>query len=283
MPQIRVQFAPLERAQAAGICRRRSVQFLERETRRDMFDSSLSAPARNVGITWKVILLLWLLFMATLVLRASVPAPVLKSVSPNPLSVGTVPVTIKGTGFLPGALVYDSYGTSANIQYAPSKVTADSITVTIHQGPAPTSTFTVKNPGSAASNAIVVPVTSSSGGGSPGGGGSNPLPVTISISSVTPSPFPSGTQNVTVTGSGFQTGVMLYQTYTGQSRIQYASTTWSPTSLTVNGVYQPATATATFEVRNPGGDYSNAITIPVTSGAAAVAAVEAVAEGQPTP
>jgi Divergent InlB B-repeat domain len=161
MPQSSVQFAPLERAQAVGTCRRRSVQFLRRETRRDMPDSSFSVPARNVGITWKVILLLWLLFLATLVLRASVPTPVLTSVTPNPVTSGTVNVTIKGTGF--------------------------------------------------------------------------------------------------------QSGVMVYQTYTGQSRIQYTPTTWSATSLTVNGIWQPATATVTFEVKNPGGSYSNALTVPVSA------------------
>jgi hypothetical protein len=229
-----------------------------------MQDNSFAAPARNMRITWKVILLLWLLFLATLCLRASTPAPVLTSVSPNPLSVGTVTVTIKGSGFLSGALVYDSYGTVGNLQYSPSKVSANSITVTIYQGPAASSTFTVKNPGSAVSNAIVVPVKS---GGSPGGGGgSTPPPVTISLSSVTPNPMPYGTDTVTVTGTGFQSGVMLYQTYTGQSRIQYSATASTATSLTVNGIWQPATGTVTFEVKNPGGSYSNAITVPVSGG-----------------
>jgi hypothetical protein len=97
MSQTSVQFAPLERAQAVGACRRRSVQFLARETTRDS-RHSFAAPARNVGITWKVILLLWLLFLATLCLPASVPAPILKSVSPNPLSAGAAAVAIKASG-----------------------------------------------------------------------------------------------------------------------------------------------------------------------------------------
>jgi len=92
-----------------------------------------------------------------------------------------------------------------------------------------------------------------------------PMPT---ITSVTPNPVPSGTLNVTITGSGFQSGVALYQTYTGQSRIQYSVSSWTATSVTVNGVYQPATSTVTFEVKNPGGSYSNALTVPVkdTSG-----------------
>jgi hypothetical protein len=127
-----------------------------------MMEADFAAPARNVGITWKVILLLWLALMAAVCLRASVTTPVLTSVTPNPV--------------------------------------------------------------------------------------------------------PSGTVNVTIKGSGFQSGVMLYQTYTGQSRIQYSPTSWTATSVTVNGIWQPATATVTFEVKNPGGSYSNALTVPVTSG-----------------
>jgi hypothetical protein len=93
--------------------------------------------------------------------------------------------------------------------------------------------------------------------------GSVPTPT---ITSVGPDPLPSGTVNVTITGTGFQSGVLVYQTYTGESRIQMSPTTWSSTSLTVNGIWQPATANVTFEVKNPGGSYSNAFTIPVTSG-----------------
>jgi hypothetical protein len=50
-----------------------------------MQQNSFAAPARNMGITWKVILLLWLLFLATLCVRAIVPAPVPTSVSPSPM------------------------------------------------------------------------------------------------------------------------------------------------------------------------------------------------------
>ncbi len=50
-------------------------------------------------------------------------APVLTAITPNPISVGTVTVTITGTGFQAGALVYDSYGNQSLIQTAPSSVT----------------------------------------------------------------------------------------------------------------------------------------------------------------
>ncbi|HEY2857265.1 MAG TPA: hypothetical protein VGJ21_02485, partial [Terracidiphilus sp.] len=45
---------------------------------------------------------------------------------------------------------------------------------------------------------------------------------------------------------------------------QIAPTSSTSTSLTVNGIWQPATGTVTFEVKNPGGTYSNALTVPVT-------------------
>jgi hypothetical protein len=113
MSQTSVQFAPLERAQAVGACRRRSVQFLARETTRDS-RHSFAAPARNVGITWKVILLLWLLFLAALVLRASVPAPILKSVAPDPLSAATVEAPIQASGLSIGRPATPSVTPSAS-------------------------------------------------------------------------------------------------------------------------------------------------------------------------
>lgn len=45
---------------------------------------------------------------------AAASAPVLSSVSPNPLIAGSSPtVTIQGSGFQPGALVYLTYGSNS--------------------------------------------------------------------------------------------------------------------------------------------------------------------------
>ena len=199
----------------------------------------------------------------------SIAAPTLTSVTPNPLSVGTITVTIAGSGFQTGALVYDSYGSQSNIQTAPTTVTANSITVTIYQGPAATSTFSVKNPGSGYSNTITVPVTSSTSGGSGGssggssGGGSSAAPT---LTSVTPNPLSVGTITVTIAGSGFQTGALVYDSYGSQSNIQTAPTTVTANSITVS-IYQGPAATSTFSVKNPGSGYSNTITVPVTAAA----------------
>ena len=87
-------------------------------------------------------------------------APVLASVTPNPIPAGTVTVTILGSGFVTGALVYDSFGSQSMIQYAANSVSSGAVTATIYQGSAASSTFCVKNPGSACSNSITVPVNS---------------------------------------------------------------------------------------------------------------------------
>jgi len=119
--------------------------------------------------------------------------PTVTSVSPNPLSVGTFTVTVAGSGFLPGAEVYDSFASYSGIQLSTLSVTSTTVTATGYQGPAASASFAVKNPGSVASNSVSVPVAGkstggsgggSSGGGGSGGGGSNPPP-TVSPSSAT--------------------------------------------------------------------------------------------------
>jgi len=92
---------------------------------------------------------------------ASPTAPVISSVSPNPVPAGTVTVTLTGTGFAAGALAYDSYGANSMIQYAPVSITPTAVTIAIYQGSAATTTFQVRNPGSSGwSNALTVPVNS---------------------------------------------------------------------------------------------------------------------------
>jgi len=143
------------------------------------------------------------------------------------------------------------------IQYASASVSAGTVTATIYQGAASTATFCVKNPGTACSNSITVPVTSASPGGTTSG-----VPT---LTSVTPSPIQAGTVTVTISGSGFVTGALLYDSYGTQSMIQYAPATTSAGSLTATIFQGPATST-TFCVKNPGTACSNSITVPVNSG-----------------
>ena len=99
-------------------------------------------------------------------------APKLTSVTPNPLTVGDVTVTLKGSGFLAGATVVDTFNGSAHTFHVTS-VTGSTIVATGHQDTADSASFTVANVGSAVSNAVSVPikkftltVKSGTGGGS---------------------------------------------------------------------------------------------------------------------
>ena len=91
--------------------------------------------------------------------------PTITSVSPNPAPVGTLTVSIQGSGFQPGATVFDSYGSYSMIQLTTTSVTSTSIAATGYQGPATSASFCVKNPGSVCGNTITVPVGSISAGG----------------------------------------------------------------------------------------------------------------------
>ena len=60
--------------------------------------------------------------------------PTITAVSPDPIAVGSLTVTIQGSGFLPGAMVYDNYGTIGAVQYAAQSVAPTAITASIYQG-----------------------------------------------------------------------------------------------------------------------------------------------------
>jgi hypothetical protein len=97
---------------------------------------------------------------ASTYLNLLVPGPAITSVWPSPLAVGSYVVTIHGTGFAAGASVVNTSNGQA-IQLVTDSVSPDKITADGYQGPAPSATFTVVNPGSTHSNGITVPVTSS--------------------------------------------------------------------------------------------------------------------------
>ena len=90
------------------------------------------------------------------------PGPTITAVSPSPVAVGNLMVAIQGSGFQPGASVFDSYGTNGAIQLSTVSVTAGAITASGYQGNGSTATFSVKNPGSDYSNAITVPIAGAS-------------------------------------------------------------------------------------------------------------------------
>jgi len=84
--------------------------------------------------------------------------PPITSVSPNPLAVGNVTVTVTGSGFLSGAEIYISYGSTSLVQMSTTKVTSTTVTAGGYLGPSTTASICVRNPGSTYSNSISVPV-----------------------------------------------------------------------------------------------------------------------------
>jgi Divergent InlB B-repeat domain len=94
---------------------------------------------------------------ATVYVSLLTAGPTLTSVTPNPLSIGTFTVTLKGSGFQPYVSVVDTYN-GTPVQLSTVSITSDTIVATGYQPSAPNGTFTVRNPGSLASNAVIVPV-----------------------------------------------------------------------------------------------------------------------------
>ncbi|HWW87565.1 MAG TPA: hypothetical protein VNZ26_28395, partial [Vicinamibacterales bacterium] len=106
--------------------------------------------------------------------------PTIASISPDPLTVGTLTIVIHGSGFEPGATIFESSGKSSLVQLTTKSMTSTEITATSYQGPASSASFCVRNPGSVCSNSLNAQVQgastgsggTSTGGGSTGGGSS---------------------------------------------------------------------------------------------------------------
>jgi len=90
----------------------------------------------------------------------------------------------------------------------------------------------------------------------------NILALGPTITAVSPNPFPVGTNTVTITGSGFKSGAMMYVSYGSNSLVQIPTATLTATTITAS-VYLGGASTAAFCVKNPGTDYSNSITVPL--------------------
>jgi hypothetical protein len=168
--------------------------------------------------------------------------PTVSSILPNPIPVGTVTITVNGSGFAKGALIW-----VGGVQYGSTFVTANQLTTSIYQGPAPSTTVTVKNAGSVFGNMVTVPVAGKAdgggtgGGGTGGGGGSAPVVAPNQITLAL-----NATQQFTAAGA----------------------TSWAAVSGTVTsaGVYtapatMPAAGTDTVTAKNATGQSSANVTL----------------------
>jgi len=172
--------------------------------------------------------------------------PTITSVSPNPLAVGAITVTVSGKTFVTGAEVYISYGSNSLIQMVTTAVTSTTVMATGYLGPAISASFCVRNPGSTYSNSISVPagslytltVTNGRGSGSYASG---------TVVTITANPPPSGEvfqdwTGATVTNPDASTttltmpasNVTVTATYSGPSTIPFPVTTHPRLWITQN-------------------------------------------------
>jgi len=166
--------------------------------------------------------------------------PTVTSVSPNPIPVGTDTLTITGSGFQKGGVLL-----IGGVQSGVTFVSSTTVTTSIYQGNATSTTISAKNPGSVSGNTITVPVAgkSSGGGGGGSGGSSGQAPV---ISPATATVSLGATQQFTAAGA----------------------TAWSAVSgtVTANGLYSapatiPSSGTDTVTAKNSSGQSTATVTL----------------------
>jgi Protein of unknown function (DUF1800) len=162
--------------------------------------------------------------------------PSITSVSPNPIPVGTDTITVTGSGFQKGGVIF-----VGGVQYGATFVNSTTVSTSIYQGSAQSTTVAAKNPGSVFGNTLVVPVAGRSSGGGGGGGGSAPV-----ISPASAIVVLGATQQFTAAGA----------------------TGWSAVSgtVTASGLYtapasMPATGTDTVTAKNSSGQSTATITL----------------------
>ncbi|MDR3557726.1 MAG: hypothetical protein P4L55_23460 [Syntrophobacteraceae bacterium] len=94
---------------------------------------------------------------ASVPVRLLTHGPAITSVSPNPLPVGKVTITIKGSGFLKKAVVLDT-SQGRQVTLTTVSVSPETIVAKGYQGPSASASFCVLNPGSVVSNSLTVPI-----------------------------------------------------------------------------------------------------------------------------
>ena len=175
--------------------------------------------------------------------------PQLTSVSPNPFTVGTINITVTGSGFESTVSLV-----VGGVQIPTNSVTSTTIKATMYQGPATSTTVVVRNPDSVYGNTLTVPVTSKSGdGGSGGSGGTGGTG------------GGGGTTTKAPVISPTKVSVMLTKT---QQFTASGATTWTATNGTVTsaGLYtapstMPASGTDTVTAANSAGQSSATVTL----------------------
>jgi hypothetical protein len=190
-----------------------------------------------------------------LTVTAQFAGPVITQVSPNPMPAGTVAVTVTGTGFLPGATVWDN-----GAQLTTHQPTANTLTVSDwHAASTTSATLTVHNPGPAISNAVVVPV------------GAPQYTLTVVNGSGSGS-YAAGTV-VTITANAAASGQNFTNwTGTGVTNANAPSTTITMpaanTTVTANYTAGPPTYTLTVSGGSGSGSYTAGTVVTIVANSA---------------
>ncbi len=170
--------------------------------------------------------------------------PTITSVSPNPIPVGTDTITLTGSGFQKGGVIF-----VGGVQYGATFIGPTSVSTSIYQGSATSTTVAAKNSGSVFGNTLVVPVAKSSGGSGGGGGGGGgqggggqapviaPAKVTLALGATQQFTAAGATSWAAVSGTVTATGL-----YTAPSSIPAAGTD----TVTAKNATGQSTATVTL-------------------------------------
>lgn len=204
-------------------------------------------------------------------LTVTAPAPALNSLSPATITGSTTnqTITLAGTNFQTGAKVNLTYSGGTNSSLTPATVSATSIAVPVNVGTtARTWTLQVVNPDGKSSATSNLAVTA-------------PPPV---ISSLSPASLTGSTanQNVTIIGTGFQSGAKISLTYSGESVTTLTPATLTATAVTVAVNVGTSARTWTVKVTNPDGKASGPANLTVTAPTATPAPIPAPATTAPT-
>ncbi len=195
----------------------------------------------------------------TLTVNAPV-APAITALSPNPIagSASAQTLTISGTGFVSGSGLKVTVGGTVYQGSQVTFVSSSQLTASVVVGTAAANlTVQVTNPSGLSSSGLSLGVTAPSA-----------APV---ITAVSPNPMTgsTGTQTLTIGGTGFVSGSGLKVTVGGTVYQGSQVTFVGSTQLTASVVIGSSAASLPVQVTNPSGKASNPVSLTVTAPVAA--------------
>ena len=191
---------------------------------------------------------------ATLTVTAPAVAPVISSLSPNPMtgSSSVQTLTIKGSGFVAGSALKVTVGGTVYQGSQIASVSATQLAVSVSTGTSAQSLpVQVTNPNGQASNSSTLTVTAPA------------VPPAITTLNPNPMTASNSPQTLTINGSGFQAGLKLVIGGTAIPASALAALT--PTQLQISIVTSLTSYTYPVQVVNSNGGASNTVNLQVNA------------------